>query len=85
MPKSLHKYTRVTRGRDGVEVMSMIDRVQVRKEMLRYLQDVRAVRGLGRGFSDYVILCKVRVVGRWIKRKVVNGAKRIRSEKLSEH
>ena len=36
--KSLHKSTRVARGEDGVEVMSMIDLVLVKKDMLRYVQ-----------------------------------------------
>ena len=49
------------------------------------MQDVRAVRGMGRGLSDhYVVLRKV--VGAWIKRReVVIGTRRIRSEKLREH
>ena len=52
--KSLHhKYTRVNRGQERVEVMSMIHLVLVKKNMLRYVQDVRAVRGIGRGLSDY--------------------------------
>ena len=46
---SLHKYTRVARGQDGVEVKSMIDLVLVKRDMLRYVQDVRVVRGMGRG------------------------------------
>ena len=34
----------------------------------------------------YVVLCKVRLVGAWIKkREVVVGARKIRSEKLREH
>ena len=41
---NFHKYTRVTRGQDGVEVKSMIDLVLVKKDMLRFLQDVRAVK-----------------------------------------
>ena len=45
----LHKYTRVTRGQDGVEVKSMIDLVLVKKDMMRYRQNVRVARGLGRG------------------------------------
>ena len=47
------------------------------------MQDVRAVGGMGRGLSDHhVILCKVSLVGAWIKRReVVAGARRIRSEK----
>ena len=39
--RSLHKYTRVVRGQDGVDIKSMIDLVLVKKNMLRYLQDVR--------------------------------------------
>ena len=48
--------------------------------------DVKAVRGMGQGLSDsYVVLCKVRLVGTWIKRReVVAGAIWIRSEKLKE-
>ena len=40
-----------------------------------------------RGLSDqYGVLCKVRLVGAWIrKREVVVGARRIRNEKLREH
>ena len=46
-----------------------------------------AVRGMGRDLSEhYVVLCKVRLVGAWIKRReVVVEARRIRSEKLREH
>ena len=41
---------------------------------------------MGQGLSDYhVILCKVKLVGAWIKsRKVLIWARRIRSEKLKE-
>ena len=55
--------------------------------MLGYMQDVRVVRGMVRGLSDlHVVLCKVRLVGTWIKnRNVVVEARRIRSEKLREH
>ena len=53
--RSLHKYTR---GQDGVKVKSMIDLVLVKKDMLRYVQDVRAVKVIGRGLSyKYVLLC----------------------------
>ena len=71
----------MARGRDGVDIKSMIDLVLVEKDMLRYVQDVRAVRGMGRGLSyHYVVMCKVRLVGAWIKRReVVVGARRIRS------
>ena len=45
---------------------------------MRYVQDVRAVRGMGRDLSDhYVVLCKVRLVGAWIKRRVLLGLRRI--------
>ena len=42
---------------------------------------------MGRGISDHhIVLCKVRLVGAWIKRsEVVDRAKRIRREKLREH
>ena len=81
--KILHKYTRVARGQDGVGVKSMIYLVLVKKDMLHFVQDVR---GVGQGISDHHVLCKVRLVGTWIKRRVVvDGAWRIRSEKLSEH
>ena len=45
--KSLHKCTWAAKGQDRVEVMSMIDLVLVKKDMLFYVQDVRAVRGMG--------------------------------------
>ena len=79
--------TGVARGQDRVEVKSMINLVLVKKDKLHYLEDVRAVRGIGQGLSDHhVELFKVRLVGAWTKRReVVVGARRIRSEKLSEH
>ena len=50
---------------------------------------MRAVRGMGRGLPDHhLVLCKVRLVDAWIKRRevvTVIGARRIRSEKLREH
>ena len=53
----------------------MIDLVLVKKDMLLYVQDVWAVRGMGGGLSDHhIVLCKVRVVRAWIKwREVVLG------------
>ena len=65
----------------------MIDLELVKKNMLCYVQDVRAVRGMGRSLSDrHVVLCKVRLVGPWIKRReVVVGARIIRSEKQRKH
>ena len=52
--------------------------------MLSFMQDVR---GMGRGISDHhVLLCKVRLVETWMmKKEVLDGARRIRSEKLREH
>ena len=59
--KNLHKYARVTRGQDGVEVKRMIDQVVMKNDMLRYMQDVSGVRRLGRGLSyHHVVLRKVR-------------------------
>ena len=56
--RSLHKYTRVARVQDRVEVKSMIHMALVKKDMLRYVQDERAVRGMVRGLSDHhVVLC----------------------------
>ena len=85
--KSLHKYTRVAREQDGIEVKSMIDLVLVKKDMLHYVQDVRVVRRIGRALSDYhIVLCKERLVGAWIKRReVMDGARRIKIEKMREH
>ena len=65
----------------------MIDLVLVKKDILRYMQDVKAVRGMGRGLSDHhVALCKARLVGAWIKnREMVVGVRMIRCEKLREN
>ena len=42
----------------------MIDLALVKRDILRYMQDMRVVRGMGRGLSDhYVVLSKVRLVG----------------------
>ena len=61
----------------------MTDLVLVKKNMLHFVQDVRAVRGMGQGTSDHR---KVRLVGTWInRREVVDEARRIRIEKLREH
>ena len=59
----------------------------VKRDTLRYVQDARVVRRMGRGLSDhYVVVCKIRFVGAWIKgREVVVRARRIRSEKLRDH
>ena len=80
-------YTRVTRGQDGVEIKSLIDLVLVKRDMLQYVQDVRMERGIGLGLSDHhVVLCKIWLVGAWIKRReVLVRGRRIRSKKLREH
>ena len=84
--KSLHKYARVARGQDEVEVKSMIDLVLMKRDMLLYVQDVMVVKGMRRLSDHSVLLCIVRLLGAWIKRrKVVNKARRIRSLKLREH
>ena len=68
-----------------MEVKSMRDLVLVKKDMVRYVQDMKAVRGMGRGLSNHHAY-KVRLVGTLIKRRViVDGARRIRSEKLKKH
>ena len=69
MYRSLHKCTRVARGRDDVKIKSMIDLVLVKRDMLQYMQFVRSVRGMGGDLSHHhVVLCKVRLVKAWIKR-----------------
>ena len=46
----------------------MIDLLVVKKDLLRYVQDVWAVRGMGRELSDHhVVLCKARLVGEWVR------------------
>ena len=77
----------VLRGQDGVEVKTMIDLLLGKKDMLCYLQNMRVVRAMGRVISNHhVVLCKVRLVGTWNKRReVVDGARGIRNEKQKEH
>ena len=62
----------------------MIDLVLVTKDMLRYVQDVRKVRESGQGLSDqHAVLCKVRFVLLWTKRRdVVDGTRRIKRESV---
>ena len=46
----------------------MIDLALVEKALLSNVQNVRAVRGMGRGFSDqHVVQCKVKFVSGRIK------------------
>ena len=53
---------RMVECQGGVEVKSVIDLVLVKRDMLRYVQDAMAVKGMGRGLSNhYVVLCKVRL------------------------
>ena len=50
------------------------------------MQDVRAMRGMGRRLSDHQVYYVNLAIGAWIKRsEVENGARRIISEKLREH
>ena len=50
----------------------MIDLVGVKRDMLRYVQDVKTVRRMGHCLSRYhVVLCKVRLVGDGIRRREV--------------
>ena len=50
---SLHKYTWVARGQDGVKVKSMIYLMLAKKAMLRY---VKAVKGMGGSLrSSYIM------------------------------
>ena len=44
--RSLHKYSRVARDQDGMDVKNMIELVLVKRDMLHYVQGVRAVRGM---------------------------------------
>ena len=41
--KSLHKYTKVARDKGRVEVKSRIDLAMVKRDLLRYMEDVRTV------------------------------------------
>ena len=53
-----------SRDQDGMEVQSMIELVLVKKDMLRYGQEVRAVRRMGRGLLDHsLVICKVSFMG----------------------
>ena len=48
---------RTRAGITGVEIKSMIDLVLVKRDMLRYGQVVRAVRGMGRGSQTTMLYC----------------------------
>ena len=48
----------------------MVDLVLMKRDIVRHVQDVRAVKEIGRGLSDHhFVLCKVRLVGAWLKRR----------------
>ena len=52
----------VIRDQNEVEVKSMM-LVLVKNYMLRYVEDVRSVRGMGRALSNYyVVLCEFMLV-----------------------
>ena len=53
--KNVHKYACVVFGRDGVEVMSIIDFVLVKRDMLEYVHDMKAVRELDKA-SQTILL-----------------------------
>ena len=56
-------------------------------DMMKYVQNMRKVRGMGPDVSDhYVVLYKSILVDTWvIRRGEINEDSRIRSEKLIEH
>ena len=47
---------KVARGQDRVEVMSLIDVVLVKKDLLHYVQNMRVVRGMGHEVSHIPFL-----------------------------
>ena len=47
MSKRIYRSTGVARGQDGLEVKSKIDLMLIKKDMLRYVQDVMAMREMG--------------------------------------
>ena len=63
----------VAMGQDRVEVKNMIDLVLVKKDMLYFVQDMRAVRGMGRALSHQHLLRTIRLAGAWIKRRETEG------------
>ena len=66
--RSFHKQSGVTRGQDKEKVKGKIDLALVKKDMLRYVKDVREVGGMERGLSDnHAVLCKLRLGRTWIR------------------
>ena len=49
----------MARGQDGVELDVML----VKRDRLCYVQDVRVVKGMRKGLSDYHMICKVMLSG----------------------
>ena len=49
MHRSLHKYTKMARAQAEVEIKSLISLVLVKRDMLRYVKDVRVVYCLKSG------------------------------------
>ena len=61
---NINKYRRMTRGQDGIELMSVIDLMLVKRGMLKHMQDVKTVRRIARNLSDQSVeLYKVKLVG----------------------
>ena len=48
--------TGVARGQDGVQIKIIPELVLMKKDMLRYVQDVRAVRRMVRTLSDHHVV-----------------------------
>ena len=61
--KSLYRYTRVTRGEDGMELMSMM----VKKGKLHHVQNVRTEREEWDEASQIIMLYCIKL-GWWIHR-----------------
>ena len=63
----------------------MTDLALMKRDTLRFVQDARTVRGMGRDLSVHpVVLCNARLIRARIKRReVVDGTSR--SEKMREH
>ena len=78
--KSLHKHTRVARGQDAANDRSCAE------EQGYAVLHAGCERRKGALSDHHVVLCKVRLVGSWIKRREVgNEVWKIRSKKLREH
>ena len=56
--KKINKYTRVARGEDVMEVMSVIDFVWVRRDILKNVHDGKAVRRIDKIFHSIILYCE---------------------------